>query len=472
MGTVPNDYMNNQKTLFRHQVSGINHASNLNGSAFFWDPGCGKTMASLKLYELHRARIKGLRLLVVCPISLINAAWGAEIKECSPFTYVSLRQSLVKDEDIVIMNYEMLLAERIRNWLASLTGEWMIVLDESSRIKNHAAKTTKALLSLEHKFRIRHICSGTPAPNSELEFWAQMRFISGAVPKSFYAFRNEYFHLERGGVQHSGNGFSSFELSSMFKKGWKYGIMPHKREKMMRLFAPHIHWVKKEDCLDLPPKIEEIVHVELSGKEIAAYHSMRKDLIVEFKDLDIISPNALTKIMKLRQATSGFMYATNDDGGQVNAVFGESKFKVLRELLDDLGPRQVIIWGEFHYEIKKILDMLPGSAALYSETKDRDSEIERFKSKEAQYLIAHPRSAAHGLTFTNCSLMIYFSLNYSFEAHIQAQDRIHRIGQSENCTYYYLIVPGTIDADVLDVLRRKKSLTDAVRNALGRLSHG
>ncbi|MCA9052150.1 MAG: hypothetical protein KDA89_25615, partial [Planctomycetaceae bacterium] len=99
---------------------------------------------------------------------------------------------------------------------------------------------------------------------------------------------------------------------------------------------------------------------------------------------------------------------------------------------------------------------------LYSETADREESINRFKSGEVRYLIAHPRSAAHGLTFVNCSAMVFFSLDYSFEAHAQARDRIHRIGQTASCLYIYLLAQESIDGELLKVLQRKQSLQDMV----------
>src|SRR6185503_3530962 len=99
---------------------------------------------------------------------------------------------------------------------------------------------------------------------------------------------------------------------------------------------------------------------------------------------------------------------------------------------------------------------------LYSETQNKDTSIKKFQNGEVRYLIEHTKSAAHGLTFVNCKTMIFYSMDYSYESHAQARDRIHRIGQKNNCLYIYMIATGTIDEQLLLVLQKKKGLQDAV----------
>ena len=100
--------------------------------------------------------------------------------------------------------------------------------------------------------------------------------------------------------------------------------------------------------------------------------------------------------------------------------------------------------------------------SLYAETKNKEDSINKFKNNEARYLISHPRSGGHGLTFINCNTMIFFSLDYSYEAHSQARDRVHRIGQTNSCLYIYVIAKDSIDEELLKVLQKKQNLQDAI----------
>jgi len=457
-------------SLYKHQQEAIDFAIKNGGkAALFHDPGCGKTRTTLEIFSHLRESVPNLKLLVVCPLSLINAAWGEDTKKFTNFKY-SPYLEMGREYDIVGINFESLIQPKRLKEIESLlkSGQWMIAVDESSRMKNPKSMTTKALLAIAPLCRYRIIASGTPAPNGEYEFWAQAKFISAeSFADSFFAFRNAYFHLSRGKQMMSVRGLvvNRGMMQKIFQQGWKYDITPEMREKLMDRMKPFSHWVRKEDALDLPEKIDEVRMVRLNPNERKMYNEMKTHLVAEVKTgkkVDQITAEvALAKLMKLRQATSGFLYT---EGHEAVRPGKSSKMRELEDLLEELGKQQVIIWVQFHEEIDKISEMLKESGktftTLYSGTENKEDSIKSFQTGESQYLIAHPRSAGHGLTFVNCSAMVFLSLDYSFEAHAQARDRIHRIGQTKKCLYVYLIAQGTIDELVLQVLNKKRSLQD------------
>lgn len=456
--------------LFKHQQDGVNLAMAHGGNAaLFWDPGCGKTLGALTAYAQLQAKTPGLKLLVVCPLSLIHAAWGADIRKFTQFTYAPWRSIVGQPPDIVIINYESLISKKILPELRRFIAKHptMCVLDESSRMKSHKSMTTKVLLSLAPFFRHRIILSGTPMPNSEMELWAQMRFVNPTIfDKSFYAFRNTHFHLERAGeiMAPQGRVMSRQMMREIMMKGWRYSITPFMREHLMRKVRPWSHWVKKADALDLPEQVDQVREIALSRPEQEAYRDLRNYLVTEIGGEMVAAPVALAKLMKLRQVTSGFVY--NAEGKALPV--GTSKLDELADTIEQCGDQQVLIFIEFKHEIEMIRDMLTKKyglnevVTLYSETDNREESIERFQQGKARYLIAHPKSAAHGLTFVNCSTIVFYSLDYSFENYEQARNRIHRIGQGNSCTYIHLVAKGTIDETILAVLQKKQSLQDAV----------
>jgi Superfamily II DNA/RNA helicases, SNF2 family len=311
------------------------------------------------------------------------------------------------------------------------------------------------------------VASGTPCPNSELELWGQMKFVNNdLLHDSFYAFRNTYFHLGRGRqVMHvpQGKVMSRGMMRELLGSGWKYQITDEMRERLMEKIKPFVHWVKKSDALDLPEKIDELREVRLNPNEKRMYKEMEKLLITEVKGTAVTAEVALAKLMKLRQASAGFLY---DEEHNALRPGKSSKMRELEDTLEDLGNQQVIIWVQFTEEVaaigRLITEMGRSFTTLHGATEDKDASIKAFQSNSVQYLIAHPRSAGHGLTFVNCSAAVYFSLDYSYESHEQSRDRIHRIGQVNKCLYIYLLAKDTIDTAVLQVLRRKKSLQDLV----------
>jgi SNF2 family DNA or RNA helicase len=463
--------------LFNHQKEAINLAMNKNGNfALFHACGIGKTRSALEVFALLRAETPALKLLVICPKSLINAAWMNDVAKFTNFTaspFRGLERGMIPD--IVIINYESLISTKIKTQILAmiLAGPFMCILDESARCKNHKSLTTKTVLSLAPFFKHRLILTGVPCPNNDLELWGQIRFIaSDLVDKSFYAFRNKWFHLERGSqvmAPAQGAYVSRQAMRDMMMKGWKYNITPEKREQLMRLISPVCHWVQKVDAIDLPDQVDQVREVILSGPEQKAYDDMKKYLVAEIKGQEIAAQVSLEKIMKLRQFCAGFAY--NEAG--VAVPTGNSKLNELEETLEELGPQPVIIFVEFKFEIDVIKKMISDKfgpsqvATLYSETEDRDDSVVGFQSGKYSYLIAHPKSAAHGLTLTRGSTMIFYSLSYSYESHEQARNRIHRISQTNKCLYIYLIAKGTIDEVLMRVLRRKADLQDIIYAIIG-----
>lgn len=464
-------------SLYKHQSDAVDFAIKGGGNVFLWhDPGCGKTRTSLEIYSRLLVGNPHLRMLVVCPLSLINAAWGEDTKKFTSFRYAKYGEHSPAHH-IVGINFESLIqAKRFKEVEKMLqTGPWMLVVDESSRMKNPKAQTTKCLLRLAIFAKHRVVASGTPCPNNETELWAQAKFVDGkSFSDSFFAFRNAYFYLGRNGAKQwmpvQGAKMSRMVMQKLFQQGWKYEISPENRVKMMDRLKPFTHRVKKEEALDLPEKIDEIRQVTLGPAERKAYLEMKRHLVAEIevkgKTELITAEVALAKLMKLRQATAGFMYNEAHEAIKI----GNSKLNELEDALEELGSQQVIIWVQFHHEIDVISEMLTKKGrsfvTLYADTEDKDASIKAFQNNTAQYLICHPRSAGHGLTFVNCSTAVFLSVDYSYEAHAQARDRIHRIGQKNNCLYVYILAKDTIDEAVMNILSKKQSLQDVVHEIM------
>jgi SNF2 family DNA or RNA helicase len=458
--------------LFNHQSDAVNFAMSRGGNAaILHECGLGKTRTAIEIFKRLRISNPKLKMMVIAPLSLLNAAWACDIAKFSAFTFQDLHDnfSISEKPDAYLVNFETLISDKKTAILESFIRNYDIfcVVDESSRLKNHKAKTTKTLLKLRDKFKYRVIMSGTPAPNGEHEYHAQLEFVKpGILHPSFYAFRNTFFHLERNGTKLITQG--SFMTRSMardiFSKGFKYAITPASRENLMKRIAPVCHWAKKDECLDLPDQLDEIREVELGAKQRKIYNEMKRELITEIQGKEIVAQAALTKLLKLREITSGF--AMNAEGEAFD--IGESpKIDELISFVEEAGNQPIIIWTNFTWELRKIREALSPIGrvvTLFSGTEDRNQSIQDFQNGHARFLVANIHSASHGLTFINSSLQVFFSLDFSWEAYTQARQRIHRAGQKKSCTYVHLICKDTIDQHVLSVLQKKQGIQDAVES--------
>jgi len=493
--------------MFEHQKKGVEFIISKGGSgALFMEIGTGKTRTAIEIFNKIRESNPHIRMLVVAPISLLEAAWAEDVKKFSDFSVWNIRNGWGDlgriAEDIFLVNYEFLLSkDKLTTLLRKLKSgfDWMIVLDESSRIKNAQSKTTKILLAMAKLFKYRIVMSGTPAPNSEMEYWPQMQFVApGCLGTSMTAFRSHFFHLVNRYTKQvvTPTFISRLQAADIFRK-CDYQITNEKRNELMKFIMPHCYLAKKKDCLDLPDQVDEIRLVEMEDSQKKAYFEMKRHLVVQIQEQQIAAPLALTKLMKLRQITSGFIYNEEGDSYEINLEhdnhfkmsletkmpfvknepgeedfwgdafnplekeFSNPKLKELFDNIEEAGNQPIIIWIQFHWEQIKICHELHKRfgenqvVTLSALTKDKDGSIKAFLSGSARFLVAHPASAAHGLTFVNCSLEIFFSLDWSSEKHEQARGRIHRPGQTKKCTYVYLLCKDTIDEDILAVLRGK-----------------
>jgi len=450
--------------LYQHQIDAIGKAR-LGNLAIYHEPGCGKTCTAIHIIRHWIA--KGCnRALVLAPLSILESAW---VEDCNKFVpeldIINLwsrnpsqrKERLAEDHQIYVTNYDqfkILFPEIVKKEFD------ILVVDESAKLKNPNSEISKAILALSgircrgsrfvcnRPIPHRYTMSGTPAPNSYEEHWAQAKVITGpgnaVFSDNFYSFRGQYFY--------------SIPLGPVCKK-WQFKTEMQKE--FMDKLSTIADVVRKEDAVDLPPQTHIVRKVYLSPGEQKAYDTLKKELVLRFGDQQILASNALTEIAKLRQLTSGFAY-TDDSFIQT----GQSKLDELKELLEEIGNQQVIIWANFRYEINLLLKELPSSAALWSQTDDRELVINDFKAGKFQYLIANPQSAAHGLTFTNCSYNVYLSMNYSYELMEQSINRTHRIGQTKAVTYYFILAAQTIDEVIYRAVQRKQVISNSVLNYL------
>ena len=198
---------------------------------------------------------------------------------------------------------------------------------------------------------------------------------------------------------------------------------------------------------------------------------MEKELVLRFTDPTeglACADNVLSETMKLRQLCGGWCY---DDDRTVRRV-GNSKEQALAEVLEEIGD-QAIIWVEFREDAESIRMMLGPSCCMLiggiSNT-DRQDAISGFQQGKYKYLVAHPQSAGHGLTFVNSRYAVFYSLGYSLEYHQQARDRIHRIGQKNKCTYIYLLANGTIEEKIFSIVREKADAVETIKSYLSGLA--
>lgn len=464
--------------LMSHQAVCSNIAKVRPHYAFFLDTGTGKTISSLAIMDRVLNESSG-QWVIVCPKSIIRTAWLEDSKQFfSGLNILPVRAGMKKAEikeyakkfitdgsiattiedifpyvDAIVTNPEQFKKYYKANKLNNFKG---LILDESTMIKNRQAQITDMITKFARECKNVYILSGKPAPNTPLDYYNQIKAVHPYIfGLSFTKFRDNFFYQKD-------------------YMGYNWEMKPDRKELFTKLLDLCSIFVSKTDCLDLPPKTYLIREVELSADTMKSYKEMELEQLVCLNDADIPAPNKLASLMKLRQISSGFIIDTENES---TISLDKAKVNELAEVLEELGDEKAIIWINFKEEVRAIEEMMKEKGytyvTAYQGTANVDDSIEAFKNNTAQFIIAHPKTLKYGVTFTgssmvkNCTYAIYYSLSYSFEDYYQSHDRIYRKGQTEPCTFIFLLSKDTIDYILYYCLKNKgnsaKLIEDMVR---------
>lgn len=434
------------------------------GVALLMEMGTGKTITSIgiagALYQFGKVR----KILVVAPLSILGV-WEEEFSKFAAFPYTltvlkgpsrkkaEMLRGVGKDGlQIVVVNYES--AWRIEKDILAFDAD-LIIADEAHKLKEARTSQSKAMHHFGDKARYKLLLTGTVITNRELDVFSQYRYLNRKVfGDSFYVFRNRYFDMV---------GYGNH--------------IPRFRNYMLDEFLQRMHSiayrVTKEECLDLPGITEEIRTVELEPKAMKIYKELQKESYTELGKKEVSAVNVLTKLLRLSQVTGGHL---TDDEGDSNVV-NTAKLDALADILDTAmsEEKKIVVMARFIPELNDIEALLKkkgiGYATVRGGVKDREEEIRRFQEdSDCRVFVGQIAAAGLGITLTAASTMVFYSLDYSMSNFEQAKARIHRVSQTENCHYIYLVAKGTVDTKVLRALRQKvdlaKSLVDDYRKGI------
>jgi hypothetical protein len=465
------------KTIpYEHQYKTVDCSWNLPAYGLFWEMGTGKSKTALDTAAYLFRAGKIARLMILAPKGVYSNWFLREIpahlsvdhvvvKWQANHTGLWLAEWAALDQaknvgrlKVFVQNIEALSTERGEDFAKAFCsgGQVLCVVDESTTIKSPKAARTKAAIRVGELCQYRRILTGTPTPRDPLDLWSQFRFLSGRGyhllgQPTWMSFRNRYANLKEVRL----GGRAPFKIVL----GWRY------KEELAQKLAEHSSRIRKEECLDLPPKIYQVREVEPTEEQVRVYREMSEDFMTTLDDTRIDASIVLTKMQKLQQVMSGFMI----DADEVVHELPHRRLDALVEAIEEIDPSEsVVIWANYRAAIQRIFDRLreafptDGAVTYYGDTseKDRDTAVETFQQGKRRFFIANPATGGYGLTLTRASHVIYYSRGYDWAQRSQSEDRCHRIGQqSHKVVYLDLICPDSIEVEILEILRNKMTLT-------------
>lgn len=421
----------------------------------FLDMGLGKTVITLTaINELIYNRFAVQRVLIIAPKKVAEATWSAEAEKWEHLKH--LRFSLIlgpeqrriravcANADIYVINRENVV------WLVDyLRNNWcfdMVVIDESSSFKSHRAKRFKSLTWIRPHVRRLVELTGTPAPNSLADLWAQLYLLDeGArLGRNITAFRESFFRANT----HGGH-FTTYEETD--------GAAQEIQQRISDICIS----MKAEDYLQLPELVFDVVPVVLDQKAQKAYNEMEREMLLCIDEEIIDAGSAAALSNKLLQLCNGAVYTGT---GAEWVKLHDCKLEAFLELIERLNGQPALVFYNFRHDRDRLLEVLRKKRVRILQTKE---DADAWNRRELDVLLAHPASCAYGLNLQHGgNHVIWFGLNWSLELFLQANKRLHRQGQTSTVFVHELAVQNSRDTDVIAALQDKDATQDALIESL------
>jgi SNF2 family DNA or RNA helicase len=423
--------------------------------------GLGKTVQTLAFFQYlndKRPKKEAKRpVLIVAPTSVITN-WGYEIKKFTPTASVLMLHGpgrkahfdKIQDYDFVLTSYALLRLDRYDLERHEFS---YLVLDEAQNIKNPQATTTKAAKALRARRRLA--LTGTPTENRPMELWSIMDFLMPGYLGSHEFFRT---NIERPILE----GGTSVEVAQMLNSKTRPFIL-------RRLKAD----VEKE----LPPKIESVLHVEMTASQKHIYTQILNEVrpkvfdAIKKKGIQGASVSILAALLRLRQVCN---HPNSIDAFSELPGFDSGKFTLLKDLVVEAleSGRKILLFSQFRGMLSIIRSWLDeiGREYLYLDgtTRNRQELIDRFSQDESVRLfLISLKAGGSGLNLMAADTVIIYDPWWNPAVESQAVDRAHRIGQNKTVSVYRLVTEDSVEQKIMALKDKKSKIVDALINENG-----
>lgn len=415
-------------TLTSFQQEGLAFLLRTDRALLADEMGLGKTVQALAML----AQTGAYPALVVAPPHLLRN-WENEIArfvrrpDGSPLSVHvirGLKPYALPPADIYLMHYLLL-----RGWKEALPECAIptVIFDEIQELRNSGTEKYSAASLLAGAARRVVGLSGTPIYNRGAEIWNVVNILD-------FHFLGDY---------------------ESFTREWCYGYgnqivaKPELLGEKLREEGLMLRRTKRDVLTELPPKRRLVMPVE---SDDAVYRRLMEPVratLAQLKNDEAAAPSqrALWKMA----VESGERQATGMAKAPYVAQF-------VRALLD--AGERVLLFAHHH----QVMDLYKKELKAYSpafitgrETPAmKERSVERFMAGRTDLCCLSLRAAA-GLNLQRASCVVFGELDWSPAVHSQAEDRAHRMGQTDSILCYYLVSQGGSDQDMQDALGLKVS---------------
>lgn len=411
--------------LYPHQFKALQETEQFNKVGYFLDMGLGKTFVGSE-----KAIGFGNTLLLICQKSKIDD-WIDHFKgfyECrlydltkkdSLFNFINDPRNPLAPS-IGVINYELSFR---RPDLLKLK-DFTLMLDESSLITNPSAKRTKFIDKLNPDNVI--LLSGTPTGGKYEKLWSQLHLLGWNISKDL--FYKQYVVEEW--IEDGDSGFKMRVIVG-------YKNVDRLKAKLKQYGCI---FMKTEEVFDLPEQV--VIPVMVTNTKEFRY--FMRNSVVTIEDKKLIGDTRLTKRMYARQLC-----------GQ----YSKAKLTAFQNLVESTDDRLVVLYN-FNEELARMRTIVEDLEKPISIVNGSIKDLTAYENQSNSITFVQYQAGAKGLNLQKSNKIIYFTLPQNPEDFEQSKKRIHRIGQKNNCFYYYLMVKNSVEEDILETLKMRKEYDD------------
>ncbi len=427
----------------------------------------GKTPLSLNEMMLLRHYHGVKRFLVVAPNTYkpewreeaIEFGFDLDIHDIDASQAKKQLPEINTDKPFVMtVSYEGIKTQLIKPFIEKhmLGTNTAMYLDESIKIKGNTSQTSKLALLWSKEMEFRRCLSGRPITQGPQDLYMQLRVMGHLDGKSFYAFRNKYAKM--GG----------------FKNRQVVGVK--NEDQLSELLRYTSFTAKRQDWGDAGDPEYEIDKPALAPIQMEVYREITHEFCYIFEDEETVvtTEQVVTKLLKLQQASSGFLIS--DDKKEIPLMPFEKvpKIERLLEFMEEANCK-VIVCYHYNYTGDRLLEVLAkynpaqirAKQIMKRDGVDAEQEKKKFNlDPSCRVIVCSMEAVKYGNTLQGneddrCEAVVFVENTYSLDTRAQVEMR-NQAAIQKWPTLYLDFASSPVERNVIKALSRKESILEAV----------
>lgn len=430
--------------LYPFQEEGVTFLQEHQRGLLADDMGLGKTAQAISAAQ-HAC---GANAILVATVDAMKYPWQQELKMWAP----QLTSQVIDGPaarrmkqwrtpaEVYIVTHESLL----RDYTALMVlMRWdCIIIDECHKVKNRKTKLFKMFQKLCRQSPHLYLLTGTPIQKHPADLWTLFHLMHPKRYSSFWSFVKKYCYVEW-------NGFNM-----------DIGDIVHAPELAAEVAKHCLRREKATVGIQLPSKIVQQVWLDLDLHQRRVYDAMQKEYFVALDGHELAAVNTISMGTYLRSLTIDPTLVTAPTS---NEPLQGAKIRALLDIIEGSEEPLVVFTTSaraanrlaYHLADNYMAGVITGQVPA----QERTQLVQAFQDGILRILICTIRAGGLGITLTRASTAVFLDKDWVPSINTQAQDRLHRIGQTSPVHIIELLARGTIDEHVEELHKRRTELT-------------